>query len=324
MVVENPGLSAPDLPVWRLSGPELVIGVAAGEPAYELYGATYGLRLDDGRIVVANAGTDELRFYGADGAHLLNVGREGGGPGEYAAIRGLTRLPGDSIAVWDWSLKRLAVYDARGALGRVLTPRVLTAFVPRLVGAFDDGTLIVTGGFDPGAARAAVPGVREDSITLLRLDPVTGALLDSIGRFPGTQEQVHSGAEGFSVRPVLLGRQELVSAGGDRVCVGDDRTGEITVFGPDRQLRLIRTGPPRYPRSLPSSPIGSAGSGWLTTRSTGTVRPWTVLDPNGRLLARIDLPLRLTPLDAVTDYLLGQLRDALDVERVVLYRLDRR
>ena len=246
--VENPALETTDLPVWSLPEPAVVIGVVSGAPEYELYGATYALHLDDGRIVVANAGTDELRFFGRDGRHLRSVGREGGGPGEFRAIRGLTRLPGDSLGVWDWDLRRLTIYDDAGGFGRMVTPGDLAGLVPRLVGAFDDGTLVVTAGRDPRAAAAAavnaVGEVREDTVALLRLDPAAGATLDTVVRLPGQQHRLVARGESFSMQAVLLGRQEQLDLGGNRLVVGDDRTGEIRVFGPEGRLRRrIHTGP---------------------------------------------------------------------------------
>lgn len=246
--VENPALETADLPVRSLPEPSVVVGVVSGAPEYELYGATYALRLDDGRIVLANTGTDELRFFGPDGRHLRSVGREGGGPGEFRAIRGLTRLPGDSLGVWDWDLRRLTIYDDAGTFGRVVTPGGLAGFVPRLIGAFDDGTLVGTGGQDPRAAAAAAVNaggeVREDTVALLRLDPGAGATLDTVVRLPGRQHRLVARGESFSMQAVLLGRQEQLDMGADRLMVGDDRTGGIRVFGPDGRLRRrIRTGP---------------------------------------------------------------------------------
>lgn len=366
-VVENPALDQGGLPVWTLPAePDVVIGVENGAPEYELYGASYALRLDDGRIVVANAGTDELRFYGPDGRYLKAVGRDGAGPGEFRAIRGLTRLPGDSVGVWDWDLRRLSVFDDDGAFARVVTPGDIVGFIPRLIGAFDDGTLVVTGGTNPrasAAAAAAASGeVREDTVSLLLLDPVSGATLDTVVRFAGQQHRLVPHGDSFTMQPVLLGRQEQLDLEADRLFVGDDRTGEVRVYGPDGRLRLrIRAGPgpravaqrdidwqvrgflartpeDRWPEaraSLAELPVAATvpaftglfadrlGRLWLAPHyiQDDDIRPWTILDPDGHYLARIDLPARLSPVDAGADYLLGQLTDELDVEHIVLYRL---
>ncbi|WP_419943063.1 hypothetical protein [Candidatus Palauibacter sp.] len=62
------------------------IGTAGGDPAYELFRVGGAMRLSDGRIVVANAGTGELRVYDPDGIHLASWGGQGDGPGEFGPM----------------------------------------------------------------------------------------------------------------------------------------------------------------------------------------------------------------------------------------------
>lgn len=111
----------PSLPEWRVSEPVIAVGGVDDRPEYELYNAHHALLLSDGGVVIANRGTRELRFYDGSGQHVRSVGRRGGGPGEYENMWGLVHLPGDSIGVWDWTSKRLTLYDAEGALGRTVS-----------------------------------------------------------------------------------------------------------------------------------------------------------------------------------------------------------
>ena len=64
--------------------PMLEIGTFEGDALYQLYRVGGARRLADGRIVVANAGSFEVRVYGADGRYERAWGREGGGPGPAA------------------------------------------------------------------------------------------------------------------------------------------------------------------------------------------------------------------------------------------------
>lgn len=50
---------------------------------------------------------------------------------------------------------------------------------------------------------------------------------------------------------------------------------------------------------------------------------WTVVDPEGMIAERIQLPRRFRPMEIGEDYLLGVLTDELEVERVVLAPLER-
>lgn len=75
---------------WQLSArPIFSIGGALGQGPTEFSGVVGVVRLDDGRVVVADAGSSELRFFSATGRFLFKRGGVGGGPGE---VRGLDAL----------------------------------------------------------------------------------------------------------------------------------------------------------------------------------------------------------------------------------------
>ena len=89
---------------WSLSEePSVVIGGADEREGYLLHQVTAATRLGDGRIVIANGGSLELRYYDPEGRHLLSAGGEGEGPGELMPpLDHFTRLPGDSILAASW------------------------------------------------------------------------------------------------------------------------------------------------------------------------------------------------------------------------------
>jgi hypothetical protein len=79
-------------PVWapaealRLSlSPALVIGTRP-EPSYELSRVAGAARLSDGRIVIADGGSLQLRFFDSQGVFSNAVGGPGEGPGEFRRI----------------------------------------------------------------------------------------------------------------------------------------------------------------------------------------------------------------------------------------------
>jgi hypothetical protein len=366
-VRDSAGVAIAEIPAsapveeWTVSEAVLTLGGMDERPDYELYNVTHALRLDDGRVVVANRGTRELRFYAADGTHLRTVGRQGGGPGEYEDMWGLVRLPGDSLGVWDWTAKRLTVYDDRGELGRTVNPPGLDALGPRLVGAFADGSFAVTVGFDIMALFAGGGGEVETPFHLLRIAP-DGAVLDSLGPYPGEQRFVRRGARTLSFHRVIYGRTEYALVAGDAVYTADDRTGEVRIYDAENRLRrVVRRHHVPQPvtdadvqlhretwlanvseaqreaeaenlaatptaRTLPAFTnlfVDRLGRIWLRefTREPDGPRDWTVLAADGGSTATLQLPPRFTPLDAGEDYLLGLARDDLDVERITLHRL---
>ncbi len=87
---------------WRVADrPTIDIGVVSGDAAYEFFRPLGAVRLSDGRIVVANRGTFELRYFDASGKHLVTAGGRGGGPGELMDMSWFSRTVGDSMVVYD-------------------------------------------------------------------------------------------------------------------------------------------------------------------------------------------------------------------------------
>jgi hypothetical protein len=100
------------------SVPLFRIGDAAGQPEYELFRTTGAFLLSDGRLVIGNAGTHEIRYYDSSGSFIRSVGGEGDGPGELRTPFLLIPLPADTIAAGDLRLARLSIFDPAGEFVR--------------------------------------------------------------------------------------------------------------------------------------------------------------------------------------------------------------
>jgi hypothetical protein len=79
------------------------------------------LLLDDGRIVVADRGSAQVRFYDSAGVFQNFVGGPGDGPGELGYIRGLGRCGADSIYVWELDYQNV-VFSSEGEYVREARP----------------------------------------------------------------------------------------------------------------------------------------------------------------------------------------------------------
>jgi hypothetical protein len=197
-IVENTDYAWPEGQGWRLSEqPLLDIGALEGDPAYQLFRVGSAVRLSDGRIVVANSGTHELRFYDPSGAHLLSVGREGGGPGEFGELMWVRALPGDTLLTYDWRNRRLSFFDSGGDFVRSFQLQFLgdMAGFPTIIAPFGDGSLLV--GVQPFLIGDEIrDGLRRDTTVYLHCDR-EGEVLDTLGRFPGGEVHLmtSSGAE---------------------------------------------------------------------------------------------------------------------------------
>jgi len=227
---------------WRVADqPQVDIGVLDGEPEYQLYNVRQALRLKDGRIVVANVGTGELRFFSGDGTFLKSVGRQGGGPGEFEGLSLVRPFPGDSLLTYDVRQSRVTIWDTDGTLGRSyrITPVGEIAFMLGQ-GVFADGTLLVKapllfrGGFSDGARR---DDEEYQSFS------TTGAFVDTVGVFAGPDQfiesQVNANQAFVSVSTPPFGRNPAAAVHGDRLYYGSADSYEIQCYSQDGTLTSI-------------------------------------------------------------------------------------
>ena len=98
--------------------PTVSIGVLDGEEPYMLYRAYDAAMLADGRIVVANTGTQELRVFDQSGTHLATWAGAGEGPGEFTDLSQIEPWPGDSIIAWTGPQFGFSVFAPDGRHGR--------------------------------------------------------------------------------------------------------------------------------------------------------------------------------------------------------------
>jgi len=118
-IVENERPADDSRLSWRM-GPEpsVSVGDVTGEDPYLLDEVGDATILPDGRIVIANTGTNELRVFDPGGTHLATWGGEGEGPGEFTSLGAVERWRGDSVVAWNQSTRVVSVFDARGVVGR--------------------------------------------------------------------------------------------------------------------------------------------------------------------------------------------------------------
>ncbi len=246
---------------WTISGePALTIGVDEGPEEYSLFQVRAALQLPDGRIVIANNGSDELRYYDSSGTFLYSVGNDGYGPGEFKMMWGMW-LVSDTLVISDWGQDRVSVFSADGVYGRTaMLHREPGSFAPTAVGAFSDGSLL-------GSTHVVDPQTTSDEgfhfsrtyASYVRYSR-DGAALDSLGVFLFTEgvsetleTETNPQLNRASSRTIMafapFGRVGQTIAAGDFLYHGSGDTYEIQVFSKDGALqRIIR-------RPMPNSPV---------------------------------------------------------------------
>jgi hypothetical protein len=347
---------------WRLSAtPEVVVGDRLDDPDYELFRVTGAVRLPDGRLVIANSGTQELRFYDATGVHLRTVGRQGGGPGEFEWVGWMARYGADSLIAWDSRLRRISVFDRSGDFQRNENLEDQTYFADF---AFSDGTLIareMVMMMMGGDGDEIIEGSQRRTVQYASFAP-TGERLGDMGPFPedeywiDVEEHMHRWLRVFGGRTVRALADSIFWVGTGRTYTlnGYDRNGRLvrqvrnlthkpapviagdvtqwveeTMAGmesgmADHMRSFFESIPP--PEMMPPYDdlvVDTEGNLWVERyqRPGESQHVWTVFDPEGQMLGAVDVPGGVSVLEIGNDYVLGQWQDEFDIEQVHLYRL---
>lgn len=230
-----------DSTAWTLD-PEPVLDLHALGPtdAHTFFRIRGMRRLPDGSLAIVNSGTHEIRLFSALGDHIVSLGGQGEGPGEFGNLQRIEVL-GDSILALDYD-GDVAVFGPVPDAVLMRTMRLLHGSIHSLH-SLEDGTLAVEAIMS--IPPPADPGIVRTPNALLRLD-LEGALLDSIGRTAGSEEYTDNMS--FSGTP-LFPRASLVDGHGGRIYYGSADLMEVRELGPDGALlRVLRI--PEYPLEL--------------------------------------------------------------------------
>ena len=219
---------------WRMgSEPTVTIGAVEGEEPYLLHWIRNAFRLSDGRIVVANGGTDEVRVFTATGVHLASWGGKGPGPAEFGSLYRAEPWPGDSIVAWYSGNYGISFFDAGGNLGH---------------------SFVLRGDMEQRWMRPSPVTVRRDGSILSVLDETDRAsklveIWDGEGRLRGSlgsrpnHEVITARGPGGHTEPVpaAYSRELVTAAWGDLVVASPNKPYEIRAFRADGTLaRIVR------------------------------------------------------------------------------------
>jgi hypothetical protein len=346
---------------WRLSAqPLLQIGTTDGPAELQFHRVEGAIRLDDGRIVVADAGSGEIRFYNETGRFLLATGGLGDAPGEYRQITGLGTGPGDSIWAYDFGLRRFTVLTGDGEPVRTVSVGGTLSSVGA-VGTLPDGSFVVKESWSSHLHDNTRQRLVRDPVAVARLSS-DGTELDTIAMVAG-REVFLSTEDGRAVMSApLFARTSSAAMGNETVFVGDQEAFEVLRYSPAGVLQQIMRVPdadlqlttgdvqqlketllarePEQRRVMmrdhleemavpPTRPaygsliVDALGNLWAGEYARYPAVPltWTVFAGTGELLGEVIVPERFKVLQVGHDWILGVGRDELDVEYVRVHWL---
>lgn len=209
-------------------GPTLSLGGAGSPPEQEFSRIAGVVRLSDGRIVVGDAGSGELRFFDAQGGFLTRSGGAGEGPGEFRRLSFVGRLAGDSILAGDAALSRVQVFDPQGRYARGMTAGDGgPTWAPNPVGVTAEGRVLALQRTTPTPADFDKP-VRVPTPVLLH-DPAR-ARWDTLATPPGAGQLIRAAERGVMMEVVAYGGHSDAAAGADIVALVDSDILGASIF----------------------------------------------------------------------------------------------
>mgnify|MGYP000585237481 CR=1 FL=1 len=215
---------ASDKPMWtaaqqlRLAAaPTLVIGDREEEP-YQLGQVSGAFYLSDGRIVIGDGASNELRVFDGTGKHQNTFGRRGDGPGEFRRIQAVSRLAGDTIAVMH-EMASVSRFTTDGAY--ITRTDEQNAGAPRAGGAMQSVALAFNGG-----ARLVVHFPRRPSTRGVGVEFDVTGLHEVVGRNVATSRAMgnlpamRASADKNGPSKPWLGAEEVFASDGAQFYLG--------------------------------------------------------------------------------------------------------
>lgn len=101
--------------------------------------------LSGGRVALVDQFSLRLHVFDAAGQHLGSAGGKGEGPGQFQNVFGMASVGGDSIGVWDGTLRRLSIFTGDAKFVRVERMEFTDSMSVgrKLLGRFNDGRFVM-------------------------------------------------------------------------------------------------------------------------------------------------------------------------------------
>lgn len=237
-LVRLPHLDSTGAPEWST---ELIFSTQGGDGLY--FGEFSGMPatfVGESELWIGNG--QSIMVLGSDGTVLRSVGRSGDGPGEFASlVTALGMAEDGTISAFEMNLRRITRFRSDGRVA-LIVPRMAgfgEALEIEVIASLDGGRTLAV----PWQGRPAVDvshgiphGPYLRNAVPVRMYDSTGAVVDSVGTWPGLQRN----AKGL---PIRFASGVVFDGRGRTTIIGVSDSIDLTIFdGSSRIRRLI--GPP--------------------------------------------------------------------------------
>jgi hypothetical protein len=357
--IVEPRASEPKPAQWAVdTEPYWLVGELEGQTEYLFSRIAGALDLGDGRVVVADGGTNELRFFDDDGQWIESLGGEGQGPGEFEYIRALDFCYPDGFVAFDLNWQKNN-YLMDGTFVEKTVLRVPSGITPYSL-ACDSGGNVLMLGWGRDGSGGPIIGFHQAYDQLLLTD-AEGEIQADLG------ERLSSERIGsqYGSRPHPAGRATRMALHDGLMFVGSGESFEVEVRSLDGTLTHLLRGPQislevtepmkdaylqgqlaraedatrraslrsqiegwEWPATAPAFTelmVDGAGVVWVKRFSIepDTNETWSLLDMDRGYLGYIELGAGQELLSIGDEDLLVRIIDEFDVERVGKLALDR-
>jgi hypothetical protein len=242
-IIESRASSVGRTSGWRVEDvPLLEIGEVEGDAPYLFANIGSIVRLSDGRIVVRETRSGEVRYFTSEGRHLLSALGRGDGPEELRSGSGtLMALEGDTLIVSD-RLDRV-VLDENGRFVRRLTLGVETLGELIGYGSGDGGTWTADGSFiahlsEPIPAPLAPGPLTRQALHIVRVSADL-TQVDTVFAIRDSEYQV-TAAGSLATPPFYAAPRFSVTATGQTHVVADGALPEVHRLGEGGRHEIVR------------------------------------------------------------------------------------
>lgn len=214
--------------------PSVSLGLEDGERPYLLFRAFGATRLSDGRIVISNQGSYELRFFSPEGEFLFATGSQGDAPGEFNNASTVWALPGDTVWAADHRPWEYEVFDADGNWIRGVRPVPEYPNPPEETALLSDGSSLIA-----GSKYRPSEGFEQTDLSIMLHDP-SGNLVDTLLTIPHKTRRM-SARDGFvEVESPYFDSRGHIAGHDDLLATGHGGEPTIRLYGVSGGLELIR------------------------------------------------------------------------------------
>lgn len=229
--------------------------------------------LSDGSVAAIDRSSREVRVFGADGQHLVSMGRSGEGPGEFRSAWFLWALPGDTLWVGDYRPWRYNVFTRDGQFVRAVQMTPVYANPSRAGGVLRNGTSVNTRTTYVSRRNFTVP----DTL-IVEAHDTDGRLITTLARVPNMVEGMTAKSEAANlVLNPLFAVGAFADAIGSTIAVGHGSDTEVRLFDDELRLRrIVRWSEPS--RGVTAADVSAWRESYVESRGGRDSERWSQFD----------------------------------------------